>query len=47
MQVQGRAERESLVTAITDEPVELADAATEICLTPHLSGKKELSRNWP
>jgi len=37
MELQGGAQREGLVTAVADEPVELADAATEVGLTPDLS----------
>lgn len=40
MQVQGRAQRERLVTAIADEPVELTDAAPKVRLTPDLRGQK-------
>lgn len=36
MEVKGRVEREGLVAAVTDKPVELTDTATKVCLTPNL-----------
>lgn len=40
MEFQGRAKGERLVAAIADEPMELTDTATKICLTPDLEVKK-------
>lgn len=45
VEVQGRAQGESLVAAVADEPVELADAPAEVCLTPDLSGRRAPLRN--
>lgn len=36
MEVQGSAERECFITAITDKPVEFTDTATKVCFTPDL-----------
>lgn len=41
MQVQGRAKGERFVTAIADEAMELADAATKVRLTPDLEAERE------
>lgn len=37
MEVKGRTKGERLVTAVTNKPVELADAATKVGLTPNLN----------
>ena len=44
MEVEGRAEGERLVAAVTDESVELTDAATEVGLAPHLEDAGERER---
>lgn len=41
MEVQGRAQRERLVAGVTDEAVELTDAAPQVGLTPHLKGRTD------
>lgn len=38
MEVQSGAERKRFVTTVTDEAVELTDAAPEVGLTPDLAG---------
>lgn len=45
--VQGRAQRERLVTAVADEAVELADAAAEVRLTPDLRRSSECEGAGP
>lgn len=43
MEVQSGAEGECLVAAVTDKPMELADTATKVCLTPDLEGRRRLN----
>lgn len=40
VELQGGAKGERFVAAIADEPVELADTATKVCLAPDLKGKR-------
>lgn len=42
MEVQGRAKGERLVAELADKPVELADTASEVCLTPDLCNVRKL-----
>lgn len=45
MEVQGGAKGERLVAAIADEPMELTDAATKVCLAPNLEGSTEVIKH--
>lgn len=46
MEVQGRAKGERLVAELADEPVEFADAASEVCLAPDLIGRKNETQHF-
>lgn len=41
MEVEGGAERERLVAALADKPMELTDAAAEVRFTPDLHGDEQ------